>query len=38
MTDEEKTFQKMTNQLWEFHYQMWMVIGFIAERLFVELR
>lgn len=26
----------MTNQLWEIHYQFWMVIGSIAERLFVR--
>jgi hypothetical protein len=28
----------MTNQLWELHYQMWIVIGSIAERLFVRMK
>ena len=29
---------RMTNQLWELHYQFWMVIGSIAERLFVRMK
>ena len=46
MTDIEdyETIKKIAEELricacsWELHYQFWMVIGSIAERLFVRMK